>query len=199
MAAQVPIRGDPRSQEAIDKVIADKKREASEGYEGAWVAHPGLVPVVMNVFQSRSAESKNIEAITEISREDLLKVPEPKISEQSLRANVAVSLKYLESWLGGLGCVAINNLMEDTATVEICRAQIWQWIHHSAKLLDGQTITHEMFRTVLKEEMARTSGRVKSQADAEPNFKIAGDLLDSLVTSDSFSEFMTLLAYNYLS
>ena len=199
MAAQVPIRGDPRSQEAIDKVIADKKREASEGYEGAWVAHPGLVPVVMNVFQSRSAESKNIEAITEISREDLLKVPEPKISEQSLRANVAVSLKYLESWLGGLGCVAINNLMEDTATVEICRAQIWQWIHHSAKLLDGQPITHEMFRTVLKEEMARTSGGVKSQADAEPNFKIAGDLLDSLVTSDSFSEFMTLLAYNYLS
>jgi len=198
MAAQVPIRGDPRSQEAIDKVIADKKREASEGYEGAWVAHPGLVPVVMKVFDDHSAESKHSDAIVEVGRDDLLKVPEPKISEQSLRANVAVSLRYLESWLRGLGCVAINNLMEDTATVELCRAQIWQWIHHSAKLLDGQTITREMLRRILKEEMARISGGFKSQADAEPNFKIAGDLLDSLVTSDSFPEFMTLLAYNYL-
>ncbi len=199
MAAQVPIRGDPRSQEAIDKVIADKKREASEGYEGAWVAHPGLVPVVMKVFDDRSAEPKHNNSTVGVRRDDLLKLPEPKISEQSLRANVAVSLKYLESWLGGLGCVAINNLMEDTATVEICRAQIWQWIHHSARLLDGQTITRELFRRILREEMARIGGGVKSQADAEPNFKIAGDLLDSLVTSDSFPEFMTLLAYNYLS
>jgi len=199
MAAQVPIKGDPHSQEAIDKVVADKKREASEGYEGAWVAHPGLVPVVMKVFDDRSAEPDHSKAIVEASRDDLLKVPEPKISEQSLRANVTVSLRYLESWLGGLGCVAINNLMEDTATVEICRAQIWQWIHHSAKLLDGQTITRELFRRILREEIARISGGFKSQADAGPNFKIAGDLLDSLVTSDSFSEFMTLLAYNYLS
>jgi malate synthase len=199
MAAQVPIRGDPRSQEAIDKVIADKKREAAEGYEGAWVAHPGLVPLVMKVFDDRSAESKHSNAIVEISRDDLLKVPEPKISEQALRANVAISLKYLESWLGGLGCVAINNLMEDTATVEICRAQIWQWIHHSAKLLDGQTITSEMFRRILKEEMERISGGIESQADSEANLKIAGDLLDSLVTSESFPDFMTLLAYDFLT
>src|SRR5467141_3890141 len=95
MAAQVPIRGDPRSQEAIDRVVADKKREAAEGYEGAWVAHPGLVPLVMRVFDDRSAESKHSNAIVELSRDDLLRVPEPKISEQSLRANVAVSLQYL--------------------------------------------------------------------------------------------------------
>jgi len=199
MAAQVPIRSDPRSQEAIDKVVADKKREAAEGYEGAWVAHPGLVPIVMRVFDDHSAESKHSNAFVEVTRDDLLRMPEPKISEQSLIANVAVSLKYLESWLGGLGCVAINNLMEDTATVEICRAQIWQWIHHSAKLLDGQTITRDMFRRILKEETARISGGVKSQADAKTNFKIAGDLLDLLVTSDSFPEFMTLPAYNFLS
>src|SRR6059036_195238 len=183
MAAQVPIKGDPRSQEAIDKVVADKKREAAEGYEGAWVAHPGLVPVVMSVFDDRSVESKNNDVIAEITREDLLRVPEPKISEQSLRANVAVSIKYLESWLGGLGCVAINNLMEDTATVEICRAQIWQWIHHSAKLLNGQTITRELFRTILKEEMAKTGAGPRSQAGEKTNYKTAGDLLDSLVAS----------------
>lgn len=198
MAAQVPTRSDPRSQEAIDKVVADKKREAAEGYEGAWVAHPGLVPVVMKVFDDRSAESKYNNAIVKVSRDDLLRVPEPKISEQSLRANVAVSLRYLESWLGGLGCVAINNLMEDTATVEICRAQIWQWIHHSAKLLNGQTITRELFRTILKEEMAKTGAGPRSQAGEKTNYKTAGDLLDSLVASDSFPEFMTLLAYDYL-
>ena len=135
MAAQVPIRGDPRSHEAIDKVVADKRRELSEGYQGAWVAHPGLVPVVMRVFADSSIESNNGSMVV-VSREDLLKVPEPKIGEQAVRANIAVSLRYLESWLGGLGCVAINNLMEDTATVEICRAQIWQWIHHSAKLVE---------------------------------------------------------------
>jgi malate synthase len=94
--------------------------------------------------------------------------------------------------------VAINNLMEDTATVEICRAQIWQWIHHSAKLLDGPTITRELFRTILKEEMTRITAGARSQADKEPNYKTAEDLLDALVTSDSFPEFMTLLAYDYL-
>ncbi|OLD10774.1 MAG: malate synthase A [Crenarchaeota archaeon 13_1_40CM_3_52_10] len=198
MAAQVPIKGDPRSQETIDKVAADKKREAAEGYEGAWVAHPGLVPVVMKVFNDRSLESKHDDPNARVSRDDLLKVPDPKISEQSLRANVAVSLRYLESWLEGLGCVAINNLMEDTATVEICRAQIWQWIRHSAKLLEGQTVTRELFRAILREEMAKTGTGARLQAGEGINYDIAGALLDSLVTSDSFPEFMTLLAYDYL-
>src|SRR3989442_7037024 len=198
MAAQVPIKGDPRSQDTIDKVVADKKREASEGYGGAWVAPPGLVPVVKNVF-NESIESRNTNTIANVNRDDLLRVPVPNISQQALRANVAVSLSYLESWLGGVGCVAINNLMEDTATVEICRAQIWQWIHHSAKLRDGPTITRELFRTILKEEMAKITEGVGPQAGKGCNSKIAGDLLDVLVTSDSFSEFMTLIAYNYLS
>ena len=196
MAAQVPIKGDPRSQEAIDKVVADKQREASEGYVGAWVAHPGLVPIVKNVF-NEALESRNT-AIADVSRDDLFRVPAPKISEQALRANVAVSLKYLTSWLGGVGCVAINNLMEDTATVEICRAQIWQWIHLSAKLIDGPTITCELFRCILKEEMAKITAGIRPQADQRSYNKTTGDLLDALVTSDAFPEFMTLLAYNYL-
>src|SRR5213594_2098680 len=198
MAAQVPIKGDPRSQEAIDKVVADKKREAAEGYEGAWVAHPGLVPVVKSVFDEPSLESKNTNVIAGITREDLLRVPEPKISEQALRANVAVSIKYLESWLGGLGCVAINNLMEDTATVEICRAQIWQWIHHSAKLVEGPTITRQLFRSMLREEKARITEEIGLRAYHTSKYKIAEELLDKLTTSVSFPEFMTLLAYDYL-
>jgi len=198
MAAQVPIRGDPRSKEAIDKVVADKSREASEGYEGAWVAHPGLVPVVMKVFIERSLESENTNASTEVSREDLLKVPEPTVSEQSIRANIGVSLRYLESWLGGVGCVAINNLMEDTATVEICRAQIWQWIHHSTRLLEGPAITRELFRSMLREETARIMNQIGSRAYHLSKYKDAEDLLDKLTTSQNFPEFMTLLAYDQL-
>src|SRR5438445_13206975 len=199
MAAQVPMRGDPRSQEAIDKVLADKKREASEGYQGAWVAHPGLVPVVMKVFNDHPLEFNDGGEIVKVGREDLLRVPEARISEQAVRANISVSLRYLESWLGGLGCVAINNLMEDTATVEICRAQIWQWIHHSAKLVEGPTITRKLFRSMLREEIGRITEEIGSRVYRTSNYKGAEDLLDALVTSDSFSEFMTLIAYNYLS
>src|SRR3989441_562393 len=199
MAAQVPIRGDPRSQEAIDKVLADKKREASEGYQGAWVAHPGLVPVVMKVFNDHPLEFNDGGEIVKVGREDLLRVPEAKISEQAVRANIAVSLRYLESWLGGSGCVAINNLMEDTATVEICRAQIWQWIHHSAKLVEGPTITRQLFRSMLREEKARITEEIGLRAYHTSNYKGAKELLDRLTTSDSFPEFMTLMAYDHLA
>jgi len=198
MAAQVPIRGDPRSQEAIEKVIADKKREASEGYQGAWVAHPGLVPVVMKIFNDKSPDLENAKPGIEVSRDALLRVPEPRVSEPAVRANIAVSLRYLESWLGGLGCVAINNLMEDTATVEICRAQIWQWIHHSTKLLDGKTITRELFHSILREETVRTRKELGSQAYEASNYTVAEDLLEKMTTGNTFPEFMTLMAYDHL-
>jgi malate synthase len=199
MAAQVPIRGDPRSQEAIDKVLIDKRREASEGYQGAWVAHPGLVSVVMRLFNDHPVEPNDGGEIVKVGREDLLKVPEPRISEQAVRANVAVSLRYLESWLAGQGCVAINNLMEDTATVEICRAQIWQWIHHSAKLVEGPTITRTLFRSMLRNERARITEEIGLRAYRTSNYKGAEDLLDKLTTSDRFPEFMTLMAYDQLA
>ncbi|HVH16006.1 MAG TPA: malate synthase A [Candidatus Angelobacter sp.] len=199
MAAQVPVRGDPRSHEAIDEVLADKRRELSEGYQGAWVAHPGLVPVVMKVFSDKSVRPNNGGMNIEVRREELLSVPEPRISEQAVRANIAVSLRYLESWLGGLGCVAINNLMEDTATIEICRAQIWQWIYHSAKLIEGSTITRELFRSLLREEMARIIEEIGPRAHHTSHYRQAQDLLDQLTTSHRFPEFMTLLAYDQLA
>jgi malate synthase len=199
MAAQVPIKGDPRSEEAIQKVVEDKRRERAEGYEGAWVAHPGLVPIVKSVFDPESFEVSKDEKIQEVTRNELLEIPEPRISEQALRANVAVSLRYLESWLGGLGCVAINNLMEDTATIEICRAQLWQWIRHSAKLQDGTTITPGLVRAILSVEVSRARASVKMESNADRNYNIAGSLLDVLATSQSFPEFMTLLAYDYIA
>jgi malate synthase len=198
MAAQVPIRGDPRSQEAIDNVLSDKKREFSEGYQGAWVAHPGLVHVVMRIFNG-PALADNGGEIVGVRREDLLRVPDPKVSEQAVRTNIAVSLRYLESWLGGLGCVAINNLMEDMATVEICRSQIWQWIYHSAKLNEGPTITRELFRSMLGEEIARIMDEIGPRAFHTSKYKLAKDLLDQLATSESFPEFMTLSAYDQLA
>src|SRR5713101_1632988 len=150
------IKADPRVQEAMGKVVEDKKREAAEGYEGAWVAHPGLVSVIMRIFHDAERE-KNDSALDptlpKIEAKDLLSTPPVSVSEHAVRANIAVSLRYLESWLGGTGCVAINNLMEDTATVEICRAQLWQWIRHSTSLVDGRTFTLDMFRGFLREEL----------------------------------------------
>ncbi len=199
MAAQVPIKSDPRIQEAIDKVVEDKKREVSEGYEGAWVAHPGLVPIVMKVFDDPALKpTRSGHLTTQLDSQDLLAVPELKVSEAALRANIGVSLRYLESWLGGVGCVAINNLMEDTATVEICRAQIWQWIHHSAKLTDGRAVTTELFSAILKEELARIEFEIGVEAYKASRYRVAAALLNSLATSSDFAEFMTLLAYDLL-
>src|SRR5690242_16590744 len=117
----------------------------------------------MKIFNGQELVNNDRERL-EVHREDLLRVPEPKISEQAVRANIAVSLRYLESWLNGLGCVAINNLMEDTATVEICRSQIWQWIYHSSKLVEGHAITRELFRSILGEETTKIMEEVGPQA-----------------------------------
>ncbi len=200
MAAQVPIRSDPRIQEAIDKVVEDKKREVSEGYEGAWVAHPGLVPIVMKVFDDPTLKPmrNGWDSKARLDSQDLLAVPPAEISVAALRANIGVSLRYLESWLTGVGCVAINNLMEDTATVEICRAQIWQWIYHSARLVDGRVVTPDLFRKILSEEVSEIESEVGRQAFLTRRYNLAAELLDSLVTSSSFPEFMTLLAYDLL-
>ncbi len=200
MAAQVPIKSDPRIQEAIDKVVEDKKREVSEGYEGAWIAHPGLVPIVMKVFDDPALKPtrNGWDSKAQIDSQDLLTVPPVKISEAALKANIGVSLRYLESWLTGVGCVAINNLMEDTATIEICRAQIWQWIHHSAKLTDGRAVTTELFTSILKEELARIESEIGVEAYRASRYSVAAALLNSLATSSDFAEFMTLLAYDLL-
>lgn len=202
MAAQIPIRHDPEANAAaIAKVVADKEREVLEGYDGTWVAHPGLVPVVMEIFDRHMQGANQIQKAPtgkKITASDLLDFPSGDITEAGLRLNLNVSLRYLESWLRGTGCVAINYLMEDAATVEISRSQIWQWIRRGAHLTDGRAITLEFVRQCLQEEMAKIGTEIGEEVFANSRFEQAAQLLDKFVSETEFIDFITLVAYDYL-
>ena len=163
MAAQIPIKNDPAANEkALDKVRQDKLREVRAGHDGTWVAHPGLVPVAKEVFDAHMKEPNQIARRRDdvhVTAEDLLAVTEGQITEEGLRWNIDVGLQYLESWLRGSGCVPIYNLMEDAATAEICRAQVWQWVRHSARLSDGRPVTQEMVRRMIAEQKDQAERR----------------------------------------
>jgi malate synthase len=199
MAAQVPIKNNPTaSADALDKVVLDKQREVAQGYDGAWVAHPGLVPVVMSIFMNGMKGPNQLKVRhhdLKVTAGDLLMVPSGTITEAGLRGNISVSLRYLESWLRGVGCVAINNLMEDTATVEISRSLIWQWIHHHARLTDGREISPELFHSLLMEELAKAEAEGNGELLIQHRFIDAAQILDRLSTSPDFVDFMTIEAY----
>jgi malate synthase len=204
MAAQIPIKNNPAAnEEALERVRADKRREASDGHDGTWVAHPGLVPIALTEFDAIMKTPNQIARKREdvhVTAADLLQVPEGTITEGGLRNNISVSLQYLDSWLRGTGCVPINNLMEDAATVEISRAQIWQWIHHSRGILnDGRKVTVELFRQLMAEELAKIQATLGEQQYAQRRFDTASQILDQIISSDDFVEFLTLPAYQYLS
>ncbi|QJR13728.1 malate synthase A [Usitatibacter palustris] len=201
MAAQIPIKSDAAANEAaIAKVRADKEREATDGFDGTWVAHPGLVPVAKAVFDQHMPQDNQVARKRDdvsVKATDLLAFgPEAPITEAGLRTNINVALQYLASWLAGNGCVPINDLMEDAATAEISRSQIWQWIRSPrGVLVDGRKVTAELFRALLPEELrkARDSG------GATWRFDEAARLLDRLVTDDDFVEFLTEPAYEYVA
>jgi malate synthase len=203
MAAQIPIKGDPAANDAaLEKVRQDKLREVTDGHDGTWVAHPGLVPVALEIFDRHMPTPNQLHVRREdvqVTAADLLRVPEGAITEAGLRINVNVGLLYLESWLRGQGCVPIYNLMEDAATAEICRTQIWQWIRHeSGRLEDGRRVTIELLRQVLREELDKIRGAVGDQAFRGGKYELAAQLFDSLATSDQFVDFLTLPAYDHL-
>ena len=158
MAAQIPIRGDDAANSAaLEKVKADKEREARDGHDGTWVAHPGLIPTALAAFNAVMPRANQVERLREdvsVSAADLTRRPEGTITEQGLRANVRVAIQYIASWLGGQGCVPLYNLMEDAATAEISRAQIWQWRHHGVRLDTGRVVTGELLKAIIGEEMA---------------------------------------------
>lgn len=200
MAPQIPIKNDPKAnEEALAKVRADKEREASDGHDGTWVAHPGLVPVAKEVFDRLMPQPNQLDkklADVQVTAQDLLQIPRGTITEAGLRNNVSVSIQYVAAWLGGLGCVPINNLMEDAATAEISRAQIWQWIKHpGGKLDDGRKVTAELFRSVTREELAKLKAQVGDAAFASGNYERAAALIDKVTTAPQFETFITLPAY----
>ncbi len=202
MAAQIPIKNDPvANEEALAKVRADKEREANDGHDGTWVAHPGLVPIAMEAFDAVMTGPNQIDRKREdvtITAKDLLTfVPEGPITEQGLRTNISVGIQYLGAWLNGIGCVPINNLMEDAATAEISRSQVWQWIHSSRGVLeDGRKVDIDLFRTMVAEELEAIHG--KYPADLAPYFDRAAALFDDISTSEDFVDFLTLPAYRMI-
>jgi malate synthase len=203
MAAQIPIKNDPEANAAaLQKVREDKEREAGDGHDGTWVAHPGLVPVALDIFGAKMPRPNQIDRLrhdVRVTARDLLQVPPGPITEQGLRTNVNVGLRYLESWLRGSGCVPIFNLMEDAATCEISRTQIWQWIRHPAGTLeDGRKVTRELFRQVLGEELDRIRADVGPKTFDAGRYPLAREVFDRVTTSDAFVEFLTLPAYEYL-
>ncbi len=197
MAAQIPIKNDPAANEkALDKVRQDKLREVHAGHDGTWVAHPGLVPIAKDIFDAHMKEANQIgrglkraNDDVHVTAKDLLAMPEGKITEEGLRWNIDVGVQYLESWLRGSGCVPIYNLMEDAATAEICRAQVWQWVRHGAKLSDGRPVTREMVRMVIAEQKGKLKGSRMSEA---------AEIFERMMTSPDFAEFLTLEAYDYI-
>jgi malate synthase len=193
MAAQIPVKGDDAAnQAAFAKVRADKEREADNGHDGTWVAHPDLVPVAMEVFDRLMPTPNQLGKLREdvvVTREDMLKMHAGARTEAGLREDIRVGVQYIEAWLRGRGAVPLYNLMEDAATAEISRAQVWQWIQHGAALDDGRVVTGEMFSALLDEEMAPFSGG---------RFPEAIQLFSSMSLAPDFEEFLTLPAYEVL-
>jgi malate synthase len=203
MAAQIPIKGDPEANAAaLQKVREDKEREAGDGHDGTWVAHPGLVPVALEVFNAKMPGPNQIDRLRDdvrVTAQDLLQAPPGPITEQGLRVNVNVGLRYLESWLRGSGCVPIFNLMEDAATCEISRTQIWQWIRHPRGVLDdGRKVTVELFRRVLAEELDRIRNDIGAGPFDQGRYPLARQVFEDVATREPFVEFLTLPAYEHL-
>jgi malate synthase len=198
MAAFIPIKSDPEANEkAISQVRADKEREAGDGHDGTWVAHPGLVPVATEIFDRRMPAANQIVRKLEdfhVTARDLLEVPQGQITEAGLRQNIAVSLGYLEAWFRGIGCVPLFNLMEDAATAEISRAQLWQWVHHGAQLDDGRLVDANLCETILREELAKMEAQSPGGQHKQA-YQASADLIRRLVRSSQFVEFLTVPAY----
>ena len=202
MAAQIPIREDPGANAiALEKVRADKLREVTDGHDGTWVAHPGLVPVAREVFEARMPGPNQLDRLREdvrVTAADLLRVPEGTRTGEALRLNVRVGIRYLEAWLRGIGCVPLYHLMEDAATAEISRTQAWQWLRHRVRLDDGRPVTETLFERIVAEEMDRIGREVGAVRMACGRFGEARDLFARLCTASECAEFLTLPAYDLL-
>jgi malate synthase len=202
MAAQIPIRDDPAANAAaMARVREDKLREARAGHDGTWIAHPGLAEIANEAFGEVMRGPNQLGVLrseVSVTAGDLLTVPDGRITEEGLRGCIRVGVQYLESWLRGNGCVPLYHLMEDAATAEICRAQLWQWLRHGARTSDGQPITVERFDRLMSAELDRIHGEVGSARLSNGVFPSAARLFEQMTKSESFDEFLTLPAYELL-
>jgi len=202
MAAQIPVKGDPAANEAaFAKVRADKEREATNGHDGTWVAHPDLVPVAMEVFDRLMPGANQLDKLREditVTREDMLRVHEGERTEAGLRENIRVGVQYIEAWLRGRGAVPLYNLMEDAATAEISRTQIWQWLHHEATLSDGRAVTPALLRELTDQEMAALRQVLPAEAFEKGRFAEAQKIFLDMCLGETLEEFLTLPAYRVL-
>ena len=203
MAAQIPVKNDPAANEAaMARVRADKLREARAGHDGTWIAHPGLAAVALEAFATVMTGPNQLQVSREdvvVTAADLLRVPDGPITDEGLRHNIRVGLQYLEAWLGGQGCVPLYHLMEDAATAEICRAQIWQWLRHGAHTSDGRPVTIERFNAALQEELRVIAGEIGADRFKAGHFDTAAQMFATMIRASDFDEFLTLPAYARLS
>jgi malate synthase len=202
MAAQIPIKNDPTANDAaLAKVRADKEREATDGHDGTWVAHPALVPIAKEIFDRLMKEPNQIARQRQgvhVTAADLLAVPTGDITEGGLATNISVGIAYIEAWLRGTGCVPLHNLMEDAATAEISRAQVWQWLKHGAHLKDGRVVDRPLCDKMIADDVARQRVAM-GDAFARSKFEAAAKLFADLIFANDFPEFLTLPAYELIA
>lgn len=202
MAAQIPIKNDEYANiKALEKVRSDKEREVKNGHDGTWVAHPALVNVAMQEFNKYMPTENQLHIKRDdvkVTKEDLVKIPKGTITEEGIRKNINVAILYIEAWLRGYGAVALYNLMEDAATAEISRTQIWQWLKNEVELEDGRIFNIELYMAIFDEEIEKILTQVGEHNIVNTKFKLAIKLFDKLVLSDKFEEFLTESAYQYI-
>lgn len=202
MAAQIPIKNNPRAnEEAIEKVRKDKEREVKNGHDGTWVAHPALVEVALSEFNKHMPQANQLEVSrddVQISEKDLVEIPEGTVTEAGIRKNINVGILYTEAWLRGYGAVALYNLMEDAATAEISRTQLWQWLKNEVVLEDGRKFKMELYIDIFEDEIEKIITEYGESNIKNTKFELAFKLFDKLVISERFEEFLTLPAYKHI-
>ena len=203
MAAQIPIKGNPEANEkAFEKVRADKLREANDGHDGTWVAHPALVATAMEVFDEYMPAPNQIELqhpTIDIAAQDLIAVPQGTVTENGVRKNINVGIQYLAAWLSGNGAAAIFHLMEDAATAEISRTQVWYWLHNEVVIDDGRPFNKAMYEHLFKEELEKIQNGGLQNPLWRDHLEDAATLFNALVINKDFEEFLTIPAYQQLN
>jgi malate synthase len=202
MSAFIPIKNNEQANAlAFEQVRKDKEREVGAGHDGTWVAHPGLVKLARDVFDKGMPDKNQISNLREdvnITQEQLLQIPNGSITENGIRTNIRVGIQYLEAWLRGKGSVPLYNLMEDAATAEICRAQLWQWIRHKALMDDGGRVSELLVKTLLKQELYLLARDIGDQKFHRGQFLLASEIFGRLIRAEQFPEFLTTVAYDHL-